>query len=377
MPHLSNKIRALPLIILGLLFLIPIATHTASADTVSNGDFQAQSFSKVVDWYSYVRQYASAHNLTAPPTNEHAYIYTNYINVGGFQLFYAGLVNATHNGMFVTVPLQTFFEHYKTVGGKDVITASSFLSLVSFKENSTDLYPNSPDKNDEIYASFSLGVNLAALTGHPVTYVATSQVTPMTTSSDGLHFTWALKYTNLNAIWWRINPDPLTLWWDQNVPRGFAQYNELTFNYALAIDPASKTATLTTTYTIGRMTDLYLLTTSPVTHLNSTGTYYLNGTRASTQSIYQYLQARQFKLSIVLANKAIVASHTVTDKDASGASVDSSNSTDVTHTTVTTAADDGDRIFKADFGVKPIYKLYNYTADNSENTYSTNYVNAR
>ncbi len=379
MHHLSTKIKTLPLIVLGLLFLIPIATHTARGDTINNGDFQAQSFSKVVDWYSYVRQYAAAHNLTAPPTTEHAYIYTNFVNVGGFQLFYAGLVNATHNGMFVTVPLQTFFEHYKTVGGKDAITASSFLSLVSFRENSTDIYPNSPDKNDEIYASFSLGVNLAALTGHPVTYVATSQVTPMTTSSDGLHFTWALKYTNLDAIWWRINPDPLSLWWDQNVPRGFAQYNELTFNYALAINPTSKTATLTTTYTIGRMTDLYLLTTSPVTHLNSTGTYYLNGTKVTTPNtpnIYQYLQAKQFKLSIVLANKAIIASHTVSDKDDSGASVDSS-STDVTHTSVTTTADDGDKLFQANFGVKPTYKLYNYTADSSESTYSTNNVNAR
>src|SRR2546425_13176590 len=142
MHHPSTRIRALPLIVLGLLFLIPIATHTASADTVSNGDFQAQSFSKVVDWYSYVRQYAAAHNLTAPPTNEHAYIYTNFVNVGGFQLFYAGLVNATHNGMAVTVPLQTFFEHYKTAGGRGVITASSFLSLLSFRENSTDRYPN-------------------------------------------------------------------------------------------------------------------------------------------------------------------------------------------------------------------------------------------
>ena len=376
MRHPSFKLKSIPLIVLGLLFIAPITTHTTSADTISNGDFQAQSFSKVVDWYSYVRQYAASHNLTAPPANEHAYIYTNYVNVGGFQLFYAGLVNATHNNMTITVPLQTFFEHYKTVGGKDAITASSFLSLVSFRENSTDLYPNSPDKTDEIYASFSLGVNLAALTGHPVTYVATSQVTPMTTSSDGLHFTWALKYTNLNAIWWKINPDPLALWWDQNAPRGFAQYSELTFSYALSIDPASKTATLTTTYTIGRMTDLYLLTTSPVTHLNSTGTYYLNGTKANNQNIYQYLQVKQFKLSIVLANKAIIASHTVTDKDASGATIDNS-STDITHTSVTTTTDDGDKIFEANFGVKPTYKLYNYTADSSEGTYSTNNVNAR
>lgn len=357
--------------------MAPIATYTASADTVGNGDFQAQSFSKVVDWYSYVRQYAAAHNLTAPSASEHAYIYTNYINVGGFQIFYTGLVNATHNGMNVTIPLQTFFEHYKTVGGKDVITTSSFLSLVSFRENASGtFYPNSPDKNDEVYASFSLGVNLAALSGHSVTYVASSQVIPLA-QLDSSHYTWGLKYTNLNAIWWRINPDPAAIFpWDQNVPRGFARYNELTFNYALAIDPASKTATLTTTYTIGRVTDLYLLTTSPVTHLNSTGTYYLNGTRANMQNVYQYLQAKQFKLSMVFANKAIVASHIVSDKDDSGASVDNS-STDVTHASVTTAADDGDKIFQANFGVKPTYKLYNYSADSSENTYATNNVNAR
>jgi hypothetical protein len=380
LPHVSPRIKALPLIALGLLFLVPLATRSASAETVSNGDFQAQSFSKVVDWYSYVRQYAAAHNLTAPPTTDHAYIYANFINVGGFQLFYAGLVNATHNGMFVTVPLQTFFEHYKTIGGKDVITTSSFLSLVSFRENSTTLYPNSPDRYDEVYASFSLGVNLAALAGHPVTYVASSQITPLT-QVDSLHYTWGLRYTNLNAIWWKINPDPYALLpWDQNVPRGFAQYNELMFNYALTIDPSSRTATLTTTYTIGRVTDLYLLTTSPVTHLNSTGTYYLNGTKVATPSapnVYQYLQAKQFKLSIVLANKAIIASHTISDKDDSGANVDNSNSTDVTHTSVTTTADDGDKIFQANFGVKPTYKLYNYTADSSENAYATNYVNAR
>src|SRR2546430_12262139 len=125
MHHLSTKMRALPLTVLGLLFLIPFATHTAGAGTVSNGDFQAQSFSKVVDWYDYVRQYAANNGLPQPNATEHAYIYTNYINVGGFQLFYAGLVNATHNGTFVTIPIQTFFEHFKTVGGKDAITASS------------------------------------------------------------------------------------------------------------------------------------------------------------------------------------------------------------------------------------------------------------
>jgi hypothetical protein len=377
MSHSTLKIKAIPMLALSLLFLVPFAFHSATADSVSDGDFQAQSYSKTVDWYNYVRAYAAAHNLTAPPTNEHAYIYTNYVNVGGFQLFYAGLVNATHNGMNVTIPLQTFFEHYKTVGGKDAITATSFLGLVSFRENATTIYQNSPDKNDTIYASFSLGYPLSALGGHPYTYVATSQVTPLS-HPDSNHWTWGLKYTNLNAVWWRINPDPLAvLPWDSNTPRGFAQYSELDFNYALNVDPTSKTATLTTSYTIGRMTDLYILAPTPVNHLNTTGTYYLNGSRINTQTLYQFLQARQFKLSIVLSNKAILASSTIIDKDDSGANVDNDNSTDVSHTAVNTAANDGDRIFRADFGVKSQYKLYNYTADSSENTASNYNVNVR
>ena len=372
----SLKIKAIPVLALSILFLLPLGFHPASADTVGDGDFNSQSYSKTVDWYTYVRQYATSHNLPAPPANEHAYIYTNYINIGGFQLFYAGLVNATHNGMNVTIPLQTFFEHYKTVGGKDAITSSSFLGLVSFRENATTIYPNSPDRNDTVYASFSLGYPLQALGNHPYTYIATSTVTPLA-HPDANHWTWGLKYTNLNAVWWRINPDPLAILpWDANTPRGFAQYNELTFSYTLNIDPSTKTATLTTTYTIGRVTDLYILAPSPVIHLTPTGTYYLNGSLASSQTLYQYLQARQFKLSLVLSTKAILASP-VNDIDDSGANVDNDNSTDVSHTAVTTATADGDKIFRADFGTKSQYKLYNYTSDSSESTATTYNANVR
>src|SRR5712691_10077301 len=190
MQHLSLKFKALPILALSFLFVIPaIAFQPAQAATTTSPDFSAQSFSKTVDWYDYVRQYAVANNLPQPNASEHAFIYTNYINVGGFQLFYTGLVNATHNGQFVTIPLQTFFEHYKTPGGKDVVTASSFISLVAFKENSTtDVYPNSPDRGDEVYASFSLGVNLTALPNHNP-YVATSQTIPLY-MQDSNHWSW-------------------------------------------------------------------------------------------------------------------------------------------------------------------------------------------
>src|SRR6266581_6897286 len=130
-----RKVRAISILALGLMMAIAFVPRTISAATVTSTDFQSQSFTKVVDWYDYVRQYAAANGITPPPwvATAHAYLYTNYINVGGFQLFYVGLINATNptTGNNVTVPLQNFFEHFKTPGGKDAITASSFLSLIA------------------------------------------------------------------------------------------------------------------------------------------------------------------------------------------------------------------------------------------------------
>jgi len=374
-----RKIRAISILALGLMMALAFVPKTTHADTVTSTDFQSQSFNKVIDWYDYVRQYATANGFTPPNSTEHAYIYANYINVGGFQLFSAGLVNITHNDInFLTIPVQTFFEHYKTPGGKDVITASSFMSLVAFRENSTtDVFPNSPDRGDENYASFSLGVNLTALTGHRMpSPVSTARIIPLT-SSDSNHYSWGLKYTNLNAMWWKVNPDPLFPCCLPTTPRGLAQFTELTFNYALAIDPGSKTATLTTSYTIGRVTDLWVISTTPAVHMNSTGTYNLDGTARNATTVYQFLAAKQFKLSIVLSQKSIIAGTTTTNKDDAGASVDNDSSTDVTHTGINTNAADNERAFRADFGVKPQYNLYNYTKDPSEATYSTYNVTAR
>src|SRR6266849_9934909 len=201
--------RTIRIAALAALTLLVVTSFTpkyvSATDTVQSSDFQSQTFTKVVDWFDYVRQYALANGIPCDTTcqTSHAYVYANYVNVGGFQLLYVGLVNATHNGNYVTIPLQTFFEHFKTPGGKDAITASSFLSLVAFKENGSTIYPNSPDRNDTIFASFSLGANLTAFAGHPQpAYVATSQIIPLTSPTPN-QWTWGLKYTNLNAVWWK------------------------------------------------------------------------------------------------------------------------------------------------------------------------------
>jgi hypothetical protein len=366
-----RKLRALSILALGVMMLMVfVPKNTYASTTLQGTDFTAQSFSKTVDYYDYVRQYAAAngYNITSIQ-NQHAYIYTTYINVGGFQLFYAGLLNATHNNMNITIPIQTVFEHFKTPGGKDAITASSFLSLVAFRENGTsDIFPNSPDKNDTVFASFSLGYTLSAFGTHPVpTYVANAQIIPLT-STDSDHWTWGLNYTNLNSIWWRIYPDPTAPLWDASTPRAFAQYSQLSFTYTLALDPTAKTATLTTSYTVGRVTDLYLLTTTPrVLHLNSTGTYDLSGISRGTQTVYQYLAQNGYKLSIVQSHMAVLANTSTSDTTDTGSSVDNNNESDVTHTSVNTLASDNEKVFTSNFGVKSTYQLYNSTSGSQTN----------
>jgi hypothetical protein len=372
-----RKFRALPILVLGAMMLVAMVPKNtyATGTNLQSTDFTAQSFSKTVDYYSYVRQYASANNINDTAIqNEHAYIYANFINVGGFQLFYAGLVNATdpnNNNVNVTIPIQTVFEHFKTPGGKDALTASSFLSLVAFQDNGTgDPLPNTPHLNDTIYASFSLGVNLTALTGSRAqSYVASSSIIPLT-STDSNHWTWGLNYTNLNAIWWRVYPypslNPFLNTFDSN-PVAFAQYSQLSFTYSLAIDPTAKTATLTESYTVGKMTNLWIRT-SPVTHLNATGTYYLNGTQEkNAPNIYQYLTQNGYKLSIVQSQTAVIANIDTTDSTSNGTSVDNDASADVSNTSVSTIAA-GETVFKSNFAAKPTYQL-----DNSTSGVQTNY----
>ncbi len=354
-----------------LVAFVPKNAHATT--TVTSSDFSAQSFSKVVDYYDYVRAYAQQNNINITSIqNQHAYIYANYINVGGFQLFYAGLVNATHNNMNITIPIQTVFEHFKTPQGKDAITASSYLSLVSFQSSGTgDPYPDTPHFGDNIYASFSLGVNLTALTGHKVpSYVATSNIIPLT-STDSDHWTWGLNYTNLNSIWWRIYPDPLFPTYDASAPVALAQYSQLTFLYSLSIDPTARTATLTESYTVGQITDLWLLTTSPAVHLNSTGTYNLNGSLNSTQTVHQFLSNGGYRLSIVQSHTAILAGTKTTDTNDAGTSVDNDTSVDVTNTNVSTVATDGEKVFTTSFGAKSSYQLYNSTSG-TQTSYNDN-----
>ncbi len=297
-----------------------------------------------------------------------------YINVSGFQLLYAGLVNITTGNATLTIPVQNFLEHYRTQKGKDVLMSSSFITLLAFNDTTSSLYPDSPDKNDNLYASFSLGLNLEEyFTDSPRPALSSkTTIIPLTSSTDKRNWSWGMRYTNLTAIWWRMYTDPISPRYEV-VPIAITTYEELTFTYNLTINPTDHTATVTANYVIGRMTNLWLihwLVFIPiVTHYNSTGAYRLNGAKISDETIYQYLEKQNIKMSVVLFQNSLVLNQktksTFSNLNVTDAEVDVSSGA------ITTSAEDGEKVFETNFGTKERYNLYNYTAHPTESTYDT------
>ncbi len=80
MRNSTRIFRITALMAVGLMVLTTVMPRYASADTVQSTDFQSQTFSKTVDWFDYVRQYAAANGFPPPNASEHAYLYTNYVN---------------------------------------------------------------------------------------------------------------------------------------------------------------------------------------------------------------------------------------------------------------------------------------------------------
>src|SRR4030043_288245 len=179
--------------LLATLILLGLTAPLAKADTLDRTDFAQESFSKTVDYMEYVRAYATLHGIPQP---------ANF----------------------------------------DKWHASTFLMLMAFNETATSLYPDSPDRNDMLYASFSLGFDLSDLGETLPVLNSKTETIPLT--HKGNQWTWGMKYTNLTALWWRTWIDPNNPRFQNSWPLALTIYDELTFTYKLTIDPEAGTATL-------------------------------------------------------------------------------------------------------------------------------------
>jgi len=371
---MKKHLQILVVALVALLMFSNIFTVSAT-DTLEPSDFQLESWSKTVDFFDYVREYASLHGKTPPPDSSHAYLNLAYVNVSGLQMLSAGVINITDEENALTIPIQTTMMHYKSRDGlKDVITASNFVMLMAFNETENTIFKQSPDRNDTLYASFSLGHNLNELfedSSRPALNSKTEMI-PLESSQNGLVWTWGVKYTDLAALWWKTSIDPSNPERDSR-PIALTIYDELTFNYKLEINPDSGEATLTMNYTIGRMRDLWIfwwLIFLPITaHYNSTGCYKVNGQQISEETIYEFMHTQGIKMSIVNFQATVILDHTAYF-ESQGANVQD-NEVIVDDSSIETFADDGEKILDADFATKDSYDLYNYALDNKENTYET------
>ncbi|NIO36751.1 hypothetical protein GTO27_03505 [Candidatus Bathyarchaeota archaeon] len=351
---------------------ISIMTPSLAVDYLMPDDFKQESWSKTIDYLEYVDVYAASHGKPRPPAGSHAYLYMNYVNQSGVQMLYAGLSNITMGlgKLAVTLPIQTLMMHYKTADlKKDVVTASSYIMLLAYNESARTVHEGSPDKNDTLYASFSMGFDLSSLISTDTPALNSKTKTIPMTQPDENTWRWGMTYTNLTAIWWRINIDPDNASY-QSIPVAISVYEELTFSYEFKLDPTNNTATIVSNYVIGRMTDLWVVDTwwwifPVIVHYNSTGCYRLNQSRYSNETIHEFLDRHGISMSIVLFQASAGLHHTTSS------SVDGQNVANdeivVGNDAISTFADDGEKIFDVDFAMKNNYTLHNYTSGTATN----------
>jgi hypothetical protein len=373
------KTKSALTILLTTIALISTTAPALAIDTLTASDFKQESWAKTVDFFDYVRQNAAKNGITLPLgfSLYHAYLYMTYVNTRGLQVLYAGLDNITLGGLLTfRIPMQSFIMHYKTNNKtRDVILANTFLMLLAFNETTNTIYHNSPDINDTLWASFSMGFSLNTLNASLPALNSKTTLIPLTHTDDN-HWSWGMKYTNLTAYWWRTFINPNDPHYEENWPTAITVYDELTFTYNLTIDPTTRTANITENHIIGRMSQLLLFSAPFWLYFNSTGTYLFGNLIPDSPTIYEFLQQNQVKMSIIDYQTSVLLDQETISKTTQDQNV-TDTETPITNTTISTYTDDGEKISQANFGAKETYKLYNYTEDNTEQTYKTYNSTAR
>jgi hypothetical protein len=349
------------------LVLFSLTSSVFGSDLLVQEDFKEQSWSKTVDYLDYVDLYAVTHGMLRPPRGAEANIFMTYVNYSGVQMLYAGLSNITmgYGELSVTLPIQTFMTHYKSEDQKtDTVSASSYIMLMAFNDSKTSNIEGSPDRNDTLYASFSIGFDLSELLQNDAPAL-NSQTTPIElTHPEENRWSWGMEYTNLTAIWWNIRIDPGNSTY-KSVPVAITVYEKLTFTYNLIFDINNHSAQIVSNYVIGEMTDLWVIDDfvwifPVIVHYNSTGCYRLNKELYSTQTIHQFLEENNISMSMVFFQASATLDH-ITESSTNGQNV-AENEMIVSDNTITTSTDNDELISSIDFGEKKTYSLINSTS---------------
>src|SRR3990170_8554000 len=104
------KKRFLGLMLVSIALMAMMAPLASAAETLVKTDFEQESFAKTVDYYDYVRAYATLNGIpTEGFEKAHANMYMTYVNTSGLKLLYAGLENVTFDEKgYLRIPMQSF-----------------------------------------------------------------------------------------------------------------------------------------------------------------------------------------------------------------------------------------------------------------------------
>lgn len=289
-----------------------------------------------------------------PPAGWTSDTIVNYVNQNGVKLLYLGFEGVDDGNAKFTLPLQSIVESFNTTKGEPAMTASSFLMLMAFNDTKTSMYPGSPDKGDNLWASFTMGSDYSAVLPAGKTPKLMSSVVATPLKASGNEYTWGMTYKDLAAIWWGIAGGVPKL-----LPAAICVYDELGFNYRLVFNPGDGTAKLYVTYTIGEMRDLWTLghigLLPVIVHYNNTGTYGPLGKAVGSETIHGFLERNKISMSIVMGQRTWVADEEVSNK-VNGSTI-VSDGVDVSSGSVQSTTSDGQKVSGVSFGEKKTYRL--------------------
>lgn len=204
--------------------------------------------------HSFEEEYWTNESMSATgPEGGNVTFSASYVNYQNVQAFLLALNMVEKNNESGTIPFQLFGMHYMTPEGQEVFIGAVLAFLMAFDDTYNGTGPGSnglPDPgNENVSYVIPFGIG-SMLDGE---YVPEVDVQAVEKLGEG-HYRFGIQYTNLYAF---VSENPLASLW---LRTGYiAKFSELTVSYEVRMDNETGEVTAETWYTIGEVTELWLV----------------------------------------------------------------------------------------------------------------------
>ncbi|MHA1409491.1 MAG: hypothetical protein ACTSQY_04090 [Candidatus Odinarchaeia archaeon] len=346
---------------LGLTTVTPALSQPTlpNFQTYIGHDLTEPYWNTTVDWGPAINNFFTSNGGTGIPSLS-INTYNVYINQRGYQMAYMGFINWSISSLNLngTIPTQTILQHFTTPKGKEVFILTDFLTLLAY--NDTGSRPDIPDPNDSLWSSVSFGFAASAFSDPGIASAMENfsvEVYPLVRSQDGNVYTWGMRYNNLVAVWQSLGSN------DTQGIEAISIYSGLTFNYTLTFHPENNTVTISTSYEIGRPTNIWVITwlnVPPWGWAPSIEQY--NETTTTTAS--EWVQQQGLSLSIVTFHKPVIVGYNHRFQLNNGTALVENLYGLIQNLNFSLqAGTDNERVLDTSFETKPTYDLYDAVSE--------------